>query len=1174
MALGLLLDSAAKGTVILLFAALVVRLASRASASARHWVWFISLAGLLLLPVFRLALPAWRVLPQWADAIAADGSYGSAHSDLTTVQHEQPPVEPSVSAQSSANSPDLVQGQKRHMEGAGADVPQSAQAKNLSTVSGTSVPEKARPVDAARAVGHWPSARDWLLILWVGGICVATAPMFVGSAAFALRQRAARRIDDAKLLGLIQELSTHLSLDRRIRLLCAPGAMPMTWGAIRPRLLVPEEIASWSLARQRAVLLHELGHIKRRDCQSEWIARLACAFFWFHPLAWIALRNMLVNRELACDDLVLMSDASASSYAESLLAVSSTANQQRWAVSPAIPMARHSGLESRLRSILDERVNRAALGRLSIVASGAAALLAVALLSPLSAARVGSVAQESTGVTPTPRVASTHATVNVVDESGKPVEGAKIFLLDWFRAPASAADAPPQEHLLASTVSDKNGIGEIVFSPRDFVQLIALDDRFAPQHIPAPPLSTDHTYVLHLNRGQTVSGTVRLEDGQPVARAQIRAARKLAQRDLLSQFYPTATTDVQGRFEMNHVAAGGYDVMTSAEQNVYVEPTHAEVKSDASMSMDLIAHPGVAIKGKFLRSDGGSVSALPVELAFRTIKFIHSEARSAEDGSFVVYGIPPDSRGELAFHNIVGFSAQVEWAEKPRGVEAGLDAVQFQNIPAGVYRGMFVRLYKPAVFQGRLQDENGKPYVGANVMLMPGQRSKGVDAEGRFRIELPPGVDSTVRILNARTAEPPAHLSFHPSEGEVIERMITLHRKVDLSTHEMRGQVVGAQGKPVVGAAVQLGNSGLLTYDAITGGPAGTRPSWKDGILSPAMTKTDAGGRFHFERLLPGKSDVWADLGQQRWGYVKDVDSKANDVKIVLEDPPTRAQFDGIVQDPQGHPMAGVDVYLFNGDHYNSHQLARTQTDGTGGFVLSPNQIPADRFRHVRLLFRDSTGNMLWKTLPKIGASGIRLRFREEASIDGRLVNQRGEPLAGASVRLYTGHDLDLGDMYFFRDTAALGPSTMTDAEGRFQLNVPKGIEATIHAKHPEYQVAIGSRVLAAAWRTKLADLQAADGATIEGVVRLPDGTPAAGAMVWSTFLNGMESRTQASQNGTYRLTGLDDGSGYPIAATLGPEQLWQGSRPFPGALHPGERVGGWNIVLKKPNAVPMERNR
>ncbi len=49
--LPILLDAALKGVAILLFAAVVVLQMRRSSASARHLIWFLAVAGLLLLPV-------------------------------------------------------------------------------------------------------------------------------------------------------------------------------------------------------------------------------------------------------------------------------------------------------------------------------------------------------------------------------------------------------------------------------------------------------------------------------------------------------------------------------------------------------------------------------------------------------------------------------------------------------------------------------------------------------------------------------------------------------------------------------------------------------------------------------------------------------------------------------------------------------------------------------------------------------------------------------------------------------------------------------------------------------------------------------------------------------------------------------------------------------------------
>src|SRR5262249_45142140 len=59
-----LLDTAARSVVILGLAASAALLMRRASAAARHWVWLLGFAGLLVLPVLVTMVPGWRVLPR------------------------------------------------------------------------------------------------------------------------------------------------------------------------------------------------------------------------------------------------------------------------------------------------------------------------------------------------------------------------------------------------------------------------------------------------------------------------------------------------------------------------------------------------------------------------------------------------------------------------------------------------------------------------------------------------------------------------------------------------------------------------------------------------------------------------------------------------------------------------------------------------------------------------------------------------------------------------------------------------------------------------------------------------------------------------------------------------------------------------------------------------------
>ncbi len=134
--------------------------------------------------------------------------------------------------------------------------------------------------------------------------------------------------------------------------------MPLTWGWWRPVILLPAQADEWSPERRRVVLLHELAHVKRWDCLTQMMAWLACAVYWFNPLVWVAARRMCIERERACDDLVLDGGCKASDYAAHLVEIARTF--RRVPQVAAIAMARSSRLEGRIAAIVDgSRARRA-----------------------------------------------------------------------------------------------------------------------------------------------------------------------------------------------------------------------------------------------------------------------------------------------------------------------------------------------------------------------------------------------------------------------------------------------------------------------------------------------------------------------------------------------------------------------------------------------------------------------------------------------------------------------------------------------------------------------------------------------------------------------------------------------------------------------------------------------
>ncbi|MGH7137465.1 MAG: pilus assembly protein N-terminal domain-containing protein, partial [Pirellulales bacterium] len=120
------------------------------------------------------------------------------------------------------------------------------------------------------------------------------------------------------------------------------------------------------------------------DWLTQIVAHVACAAYWFNPLVWLAARQMRIERERACDDIVLASGARASDYARELLALAAGLTDAQVSALVAVPMARRGALHDRLHGILDSRRSRAALTK-SAVCLGAA--LAAAAMAPLAMLR-------------------------------------------------------------------------------------------------------------------------------------------------------------------------------------------------------------------------------------------------------------------------------------------------------------------------------------------------------------------------------------------------------------------------------------------------------------------------------------------------------------------------------------------------------------------------------------------------------------------------------------------------------------------------------------------------------------------------------------------------------------------------------------------------------------------
>lgn len=162
----------------------------------------------------------------------------------------------------------------------------------------------------------------------------------------------------AALTAAVRELAAFLGV-RPPPVVVVPGlASPVVWGLGRPRLLWPAALLGrLSADSERAALVHELAHLRRRDHWVGWLQLVASCVWWWSPLFWIVRRQIGRAAELACDAWVVETLPSARrAYAEALLEVCELVSR-RAAPAPALGMGgARQEIERRLTMILRESV--------------------------------------------------------------------------------------------------------------------------------------------------------------------------------------------------------------------------------------------------------------------------------------------------------------------------------------------------------------------------------------------------------------------------------------------------------------------------------------------------------------------------------------------------------------------------------------------------------------------------------------------------------------------------------------------------------------------------------------------------------------------------------------------------------------------------------------------------
>jgi beta-lactamase regulating signal transducer with metallopeptidase domain len=329
----------------------VTRLLSRSSATTRHFTWACAISIATLLPIMTVAMPHWSV---------------STPAPLTRLASplriEAVPATPSSIATKERIGPD-------------------------STFR----------LDHRRPGGFTPwEIASWV---WITGVAGVFCYVLMGHLAAWRLYRTTQRMQ-TPWIEEAEQLARELRINRSLCFVeSAQVSVPLVLYLWRPIIVIPEAAAQWPWGRIRAVLLHELAHIKRNDVRIQTVAQMACAAYWFNPLVWLAAHQLRLECERACDDAVLMGGTSGADYATHLYEIARAGSAP--ASAPfAIGLAVHrSQLEQRLVAILNPRTPRlsvTALGRVMValpvlfvaLAAGALQITARAIEVPVAAIRI------------------------------------------------------------------------------------------------------------------------------------------------------------------------------------------------------------------------------------------------------------------------------------------------------------------------------------------------------------------------------------------------------------------------------------------------------------------------------------------------------------------------------------------------------------------------------------------------------------------------------------------------------------------------------------------------------------------------------------------------------------------------------------------------------------------
>ena len=185
-------------------------------------------------------------------------------------------------------------------------------------------------------------------------------------------------------VSIFKRVTTNLNIKKTVGFqISSMVNVPLVLGYLKPVVLFPLTLVNQLDADQvEAILIHELSHIRRNDFLLNLIKTAIETILFFNPFVWMAGRFIHIEREHACDDLVLKLTQKPLNYAHALLKLELLKDK----TSPAYALAatgKTQNLYQRIKRITNMKTNYLnAKQQMAALTLGIACLFSIAWISP------------------------------------------------------------------------------------------------------------------------------------------------------------------------------------------------------------------------------------------------------------------------------------------------------------------------------------------------------------------------------------------------------------------------------------------------------------------------------------------------------------------------------------------------------------------------------------------------------------------------------------------------------------------------------------------------------------------------------------------------------------------------------------------------------------------------